>query len=95
MLGKVGRGCREAVGEAGDGLAGDREALKVRLGLPQPCLQAVELRAKVVGQGPDGALLEVQCLQEGTDVHVLTASPRQVEVFVPVRRRIMTWDIAQ
>lgn len=89
------RGCGEPVGEVGDGLAGDREALKACLGLPQPGPQVVDLRAKVDGQGPGGVLLEVQCLQEGANVHALTASSRQVEVFAPVRRRIMTWDFAQ
>ncbi|MFF1261642.1 hypothetical protein ACFVZT_33080 [Streptomyces sp. NPDC058321] len=65
---------------------------EVPLGLPQPRLQVVDLRANVVGQGPGGVLLQVQRLQEGTDVH---ACSRQVEVFAPVRRRIMTLDVAQ
>ncbi|XUL85318.1 hypothetical protein ACQ86D_00305 [Streptomyces galilaeus] len=51
MLGQVRRDGRDPVGEAGDGLAGDREVLQVRLGLPQPGLQVVDLRTRVVGQG--------------------------------------------
>lgn len=69
VLGQVRRDGREPVGEAGDGLAGDREVLQVRLGLPQPGLQAVDLCAEAVGQGPSGVFLVVQGIERGPDVH--------------------------
>ncbi|MFG3137130.1 hypothetical protein ACGFZA_13060 [Streptomyces sp. NPDC048211] len=59
MLGQVRRAGREPVGEAGDGLAGDREVFEVDLGLPQPGLQVVDLCAEVVRKGPGGVFLEV------------------------------------
>jgi hypothetical protein len=62
---QVRRGGGEPVGETGDGLAGDREVLQVRLGLPQPGLQVVDLCAEVVGQGPGGVFLEVQGVKQG------------------------------
>lgn len=68
-LGQVRRDGREPVGEAGDGLASDREVLQVRLGLPQTGLQAVDLCAEVVGQGPGGVFLEIQGIERGPDVH--------------------------
>ncbi len=43
MLGQFGWGRGKPVGEAGDGLAGDREVLEVGLGLPQPGLQVIDL----------------------------------------------------
>ncbi|GGW82701.1 hypothetical protein GCM10010350_79350 [Streptomyces galilaeus] len=96
MLGQVRRDGREPVGEAGDGLAGDREVLQVHLGLPQPGLQAVDLRTEAVGQRPGGFFLEVQGIEQGPDVHAATAcAARQVGAFAPVRRRVMTWVIAQ
>ncbi|GHJ26896.1 hypothetical protein TPA0910_13290 [Streptomyces hygroscopicus subsp. sporocinereus] len=52
MLGQFRRGGGDPVGEAGDGLAGDREVLEVCLGLPQPGLQALDLPSQVVGLGP-------------------------------------------
>ncbi|OKJ71192.1 hypothetical protein AMK31_35595 [Streptomyces sp. TSRI0107] len=86
----------EPVGEAGDGLAGDREVLQVRLGLLQPGLQVVDVCAEVVGQGPGGVFLEVQGVDQGLDVQAVTACvSRQVGVFAPVRRRVMTCVIAQ
>jgi hypothetical protein len=70
--------------------------LQVRLGLPQPGLQVVDLCAEVVGQGPGGVFLEVQGVEQGPDVHAAAAcSARQVEALAPVRRRVMTWVIAQ
>lgn len=96
MLGQAGCVGREPVGEAGDGLAGDREVLQVGLGLPQPGLQVVDLCAEVVGQGPGGVSLEVEGVEQGLDVHAATAcASRQVAAFAPVRRRVMTWVIAQ
>lgn len=89
MLGQLWRGGGEPVGEAGDGLVGDREVFEVCLSLPQPGLQVVDLRAEVVGQRPGGFLLDVQCLEEGLDVHAGVVS-RQVGVFAPVRRRAIT-----
>jgi len=94
--GQARREGREPVGEAGDGLAGDREVLQVHLGLPQPGLQVVDLCAEVVGQGPGGVFLEVQGVEQGLDVHAVTAcASRQVGAFAPVSRRVMTWVIAQ
>lgn len=95
MLGQFRCGGGDPVGEAGDGLAGDREVFEVCLGLPQPALQAVDLSAQVVGLGPGGFLLDVQCLEERLDVHAATAASRQVGMFAPVRRRTITWVIAQ
>ncbi|MEV6319411.1 hypothetical protein AB0M26_30780, partial [Streptomyces sp. NPDC051776] len=37
----------------------------MRLGLPQPGLQAVDLGAEVVGQGPGGVFLKVQGIEQG------------------------------
>ncbi|WP_217135707.1 hypothetical protein, partial [Streptomyces sp. AC558_RSS880] len=73
MLGRLRWGCGEPVGEAGDGLAGDREVLQVHLGLPQPGLQVVVLCAEVVGQGPGGVFLEAQGVEQGVDVHAAAA----------------------
>jgi hypothetical protein len=96
VLGQVRRDGREPVGKAGNGLASDREVLQVHLGLPQPGLQAVDLHAKVLGQGQGGVFLEVQGIEQGLDVHAATArSSRQVGAFAPVRRRVMTWVMAQ
>jgi hypothetical protein len=96
MLGQGRCDGREPVGKAGDGLAGDREMLQVRLGLPQPGLQVVDLCAEVVGQGPGGVFLEVQGVEQGLDAHAApTCVSRQVGAFARVRRRIMTWVIAQ
>lgn len=50
---------------------------------------------RVLADAPGGVLLQVQCLKEGMNAHALTASSRQVEVYAPVRWRIMTWVIAQ
>jgi hypothetical protein len=50
---------------------------------------------EVVGQVPGGVFLEVQGVEQGLDVHAATAASRQVGVFVPVRRRTITWVIAQ
>jgi hypothetical protein len=70
--------------------------LQVHLGLPQPGLQAVDLRTKVAGQGPGGVCLEVQGIEQRLDVHAATAcASRQVGAFAPVRRRVMTRVIAQ
>uniref|UniRef100_A0AAU3IB81 Uncharacterized protein n=1 Tax=Streptomyces sp. NBC_01393 TaxID=2903851 RepID=A0AAU3IB81_9ACTN len=70
--------------------------LEVCLGLPQPGLQVVDLRAEVVGQRPGGVFLEVQGIEQRPDVHAATAcAARQVGAFAPVRRRVMTWVIAQ
>lgn len=92
MFWQVRRGGGESVGEAGDGLAGDREVLEVGLGLPQPGLQVVDLCAEVVGQGPGGVFLEVQGVEQGPEVHAGAAcGSRQVGAFAPVRRRVMTW----
>lgn len=96
VLGQVRREGREPVGEASDGLARSREVLQVHLGLPQPGLQAVDLCAKVVGQGPGCVFLEAQGVEQGLDVHAATArTSRQVGAVAPVRRRVMTWVIAQ
>lgn len=96
MLGQLRRDGREPVGEAGDGLAGDREVLQVGLGLPQPGLQVVDLCAEFVGHGPGGVFLEVQGVEQGPEAHAGTAcGSRQVGAFAPVRRRVMTWVIAQ
>lgn len=65
MFGQVRRDGRAPVGEAGDGLAGDRAVLQVCLGFPQPHLQVVDLCAEVVGQGPGGFFLEVQSISSG------------------------------
>lgn len=68
----------------------------MRLGLPQSGLQVVDLCTEAVRQGPGGVFLKVQSVEKGLNVHAATArSSRQVGVFVPVRRRIMTWVIAQ
>jgi hypothetical protein len=98
VLGQVWRGRldREAVSESSDGLPGDREVLEMGLSLPQSALQFVDLRAEFVGQGPGGVFLEVERVEQGLDVHAVTASAsRQVGVLAPVRRRTMTWVIAQ
>ncbi|GAA2569230.1 hypothetical protein GCM10010398_68970 [Streptomyces fimbriatus] len=96
MLGQVRCVGREPVGEAGDGLAGDREVLQVRLGLPQPGMRVVDLCAEVVGQGPDSVFLEAQGVEQGLDVHAAsTCASRQVGALAPVRRRVITWVIAQ
>ncbi|MCX4501611.1 hypothetical protein OOK53_03695 [Streptomyces anulatus] len=57
VLGQVRRDGGEPADEAGDGPAGDREVLRVRLGLPQPALQVLDLRTEAVRvrQGPGGA----------------------------------------
>lgn len=69
---------------------------EVGLGLPQPGLEFVDLGAEVVGHGPGGVLLDVERVEQGLDVHAVTAcGSRQVGVFAPVRRRAMTWVIAQ
>ncbi|MFF5393149.1 hypothetical protein ACFY5H_33340 [Streptomyces sp. NPDC013012] len=60
MLGQVRRDGWEPVGEAGDGLPGDREVFEMGLGLPQPVLQFADLRAEVVAQGPGGVLLDAE-----------------------------------
>ncbi len=66
------------------------------LGFPQLGLQVVDLCAEVADQGPGGVFLEVQGIEQGPDVHVATAcAARHVGVFAPVRRRVMTWIIAQ
>ncbi len=65
------------------------------LGLPQPGLQVVDLCAEAVGQGLGGVFLEVQGVEQGPDVHAAACSARQVGAFVPVRRRVMAWVIAQ
>lgn len=68
----------------------------MRLGLPQPGLQFADLRAEVVGLRSGGVLLDVQRVEQGLNVHGVTAcDSRQVGAFAPARRRIMTWDIAQ
>ncbi|MEU0206394.1 hypothetical protein [Streptomyces canus] len=95
MLGQSWHDGREPVGEAGDGLAGDREVLQMGRGLPQPGLQVVDLCAEVLGQGPGGVCLEVQGVEQGLDVHAAACASRQVGAFAPVRRRVMTWVIAQ
>ncbi|MGW7578570.1 hypothetical protein [Streptomyces sp. NPDC054765] len=78
---------------ARDGLPGHREVLEVRLGLPQPGLQIAALCAEVVGLGPGGVLLEVQRVEQGLDVHAVTAcGSRQVGAFAPVRRRMLLGD---
>ncbi len=96
VLGQVRGDGRKSVGKARDGLPCDREVLEVRLGLPQPGLQFADLCAEVVGLGRGGVLLDVQRVEQGLDVHAVTAcGSRQVGAFAPVRRRIMTWDIDQ
>jgi hypothetical protein len=51
---------------------------------------------EVVGQVPGGVFLEVQGVEQGLDVHAAAACAwRQVGAFAPVRRRVMTWVIAQ
>ncbi|MFF8712714.1 hypothetical protein ACF07T_14970 [Streptomyces sp. NPDC015184] len=57
VLGQVWRGRldRKTAGGSSDGLPGDREVLETGLGLPQPVLQFVDLRAEFVGQGPGAA----------------------------------------
>lgn len=98
MLGQVGRGGLggKPVSESGDGLPGDRQVLEVGLGLPQPALQFGDLSSQVVGQGPGSVFLDVECLEQGLDVHAFTAcSSRQVGAFASVSRRAMTWVIAQ
>ncbi|WP_406734009.1 hypothetical protein [Streptomyces sp. NBC_01794] len=43
-----------------------------------------------------GSFLDVECVEQGLDVHAVTAcGSRQVEVVVPVSRRVMVWVIAQ
>ncbi|MEU0300619.1 hypothetical protein ABZ252_14280 [Streptomyces sp. NPDC006175] len=75
---------------------GDREMLQMGLGLPQPVLQAVDLFTEVVGQNPGSLFLQFQGVEQGLDVHAATAcASRQVGVFVPVSRRVMTWVMAQ
>jgi hypothetical protein len=70
--------------------------LEVGLGLPQPPLHFGDLCAQVVGQGPGGVLLDVECLAQGLDGHAGTAcASRRVAVCVPVGRRALTWVIAQ
>ncbi|MGI5466199.1 hypothetical protein [Streptomyces sp. CA-132043] len=57
-------------------------------------LQSAGLCAEVVGLGPGGAFLEAKRVEQGLDVHAVTAcGSRQVGAFAPVRRRIMTWGI--
>ena len=57
---------------------------------------SLDLGAEVLGQGPGGVFLDVQRVEQGLDVHAVTAcGSRQVGVFAPVRRRTMTWVIAQ
>ncbi|WP_173675184.1 hypothetical protein [Streptomyces sp. fd1-xmd] len=69
---------------------------EVGLGLPQAVLQFADPVAEVVGQGPGGFLLDAERIEQGLDVHTATAcGSRQVGVFAPVRRRAMTWVIAQ
>lgn len=59
-------------------------------------LQFADLGAEVVGQGPGGVLLDAERVEQGLEVHALTAcASRQVGVFAPVRRRAMAWVIAQ
>ncbi|MGZ2358465.1 hypothetical protein LRE75_17465 [Streptomyces sp. 372A] len=43
------------------------------LGLPQPAVQVFALGGKVVGQDPDGALLEAEHVEKGLDVTASTA----------------------
>ena len=63
---------------------------------PELGLQGVDLGAEIVGQGPGGVFLEVECLEEGVEVHApATRGSRQVSVFASVRRRAMTWVMAQ
>jgi hypothetical protein len=98
VLGQVGRVglAGDPVGEGGDGLAGDREVFKVGLGLPQPSLQFVYLGAEVVGHGQGGVFLDAERVEQGLDVYAGTVrGSRHVGAFVPVRRRAMTWVIAQ
>lgn len=98
MLGPLGRGSpgREPVSESVDGLPGDREVFEMSLDLPKPALQFLDLCAEAVGQGPGGVLLDVERFEQRLDAHALTAwGSRQVGVFAPVKRRIMTWVIAQ
>ncbi|MEU2212250.1 hypothetical protein AB0B95_33575 [Streptomyces hygroscopicus] len=90
MLGQFRRGGGDPAGEAGDGLAGDREVPEVCLGLAQPGPQALDLPAQVVGLRPGGFLADVQCLKERLDMHAATAASRQVGTFTPVRRRTIT-----
>jgi hypothetical protein len=69
---------------------------EVGLGLPQTGLQVVDLCAELVGQGPGGVFLEFQGVEQGLEVHADTVCvSRQVGAFAPVRRRVMTWVIAQ
>lgn len=66
------------------------------LGFPQPSLQFGDLCAEAVGQGPGGVLLDLERVEQGLDVHGLTGfESRQVGVFAPVSRRVMTWVVAQ
>ncbi|WP_431982172.1 hypothetical protein [Streptomyces qinglanensis] len=59
-------------------------------------MQFFDLGAEVVGHGPGGVLLKAERVEEGLNVHAATAcGPRQVGVFALVRRRAMTWVIAQ
>lgn len=98
MLGQAGRDRvgGEPFADGGDGLPGDRQTLEVGLGFPQPSVQFSDLCAEVVGQGPGGVLLDVECVEQGLDVHEGTGcGSRQVGVFEPVSRRAMTWVIAQ
>ncbi|MEU4896165.1 hypothetical protein AB0B12_25970 [Streptomyces sp. NPDC044780] len=41
---------------------------------PQPGLQAIDLRAEVVGLGPGGFRLEIQCLKKRLEVHAAAAA---------------------
>lgn len=86
----------EPFAQGGDGLAGDGQVFEAGLGFPQPGLQCGDLRAEVVGQGPGGVLLDAERVEHGLDVHALTVcGSRQVGAFALVRRRAMTWVIAQ
>lgn len=67
-------------------------------GLPQSTLRFADLRAEFVGQdqGPGGVFLEAERVEQGLDVHAVTASAsRPVGMLAPVGRRTMTWVIAQ
>jgi hypothetical protein len=68
----------------------------MRLSLPQPGLQVFDLCAEVVGQCLGGIFLKVQGFEQGLDVHAAASwAVRQVGAFAPVRRRAMTWVIAE
>lgn len=85
-FGHAGRGGLggQPVGEGGDGLPGDREVFEVGLGLPQSTLQFADLRAEFVGQGSGGFFLEAERVEQGLDVHAVTASAsRQVGMLAP------------